>query len=86
MEVSRLVVRGRLVLREGGDLTEVELALERLVSDGPAYAARDAGFALADLAHRTGRRDEASVRYRELLEVSPEGPVREFCRSRISLR
>jgi RNA polymerase sigma-70 factor (ECF subfamily) len=86
VEVARLVVRGRLVLREGGGLTEVELALERLVSDGPAYAARDAGFALADLAFRTGRRDEASARYRELLEVSPEGPVREFCRSRISLR
>jgi hypothetical protein len=61
----------------------VELALERLVSDGPAYAARDAGFALADLAYRTGRTEEASARYRELLEVTPEGPVREFCRSRL---
>ena len=49
----------------------------------PAYAARDAGFALADLAYRTGRREEASARYRELLEVTPEGPVREFCRSRL---
>ena len=83
VEVARLVVRGRLALRDHGDLTAVELGLERLVSDGPAYAARDAGFALADLAHRTGRREEAAARYRELLEVTPEGPVREFCRSRL---
>ena len=83
VEVARLVVRGRLVLRDGGDLAAVELGLERLVSEGPAYAARDAGFALADLAYRTGRTEEASARYRELLEVTPEGPVREFCRSRL---
>ena len=83
VEVARLVVRGRLALRDHADLADVELGLERLVSDGPAYAARDAGFALADLAHRTGRREEASARYRELLEVTPEGPVREFCRSRL---
>ncbi len=80
--VARLVVRGRLALRDELDLGDVELALERLVSDGPSYAARDAGFALADLAFRTGRTEEASARYRELLEVTPEGPVREFCRSR----
>lgn len=83
VEVAGLVVRGRLALRGEGDLAAVELGLERLVSDGPAYAARDAGFALADLAYRTGRHDEAGARYRELLEVTPEGPVREFCRSRL---
>ena len=85
VEVARLVVRGRRALRDGGDLSPVELGLERLVSDGPAYAARDAGFALADLAYRTGRAEEAVARYRELLEVTPEGPVREFCRSRLAL-
>ena len=82
VEVARLVVAGRQALRDGAAVTEVEARLEALVADGPAYAARDAGLALADLAHRTGRRDEAAARYRELVEVVPEGPMREFCRRR----
>ena len=82
VEVARVVVAGRRALRDGTASTEVETRLEALVADGPAYAARDAGLALADLAHRTGRRDEAAARYRELVEVVPEGPLREFCRRR----
>ena len=82
VEVARVVVAGRQALRDGAPVTEVEARLEALVAEGPAYAARDAGLALADLAHRTGRREEAAARYRELVEVVPEGPVREFCRRR----
>ena len=77
--VARLVVRCRLALAGSGSLAEVERDLEALVTDGPSYAARDANFALADLAHRTGRHEEAAARYRELAEVVPDGPVREFC-------
>lgn len=77
--VARLVVLGRIAMR-GGGLTPVERELEDLVADGPPYAARDASLALADLARRTGRTDEAAGRYRELLDVIPAGPLREFCR------
>jgi len=82
VEVARLVVAGRRALRDATGLDDVEARLEALVSDGPTYAARDAGLALADLAHRTGHREEAAARYRELVEVVPEGPLREFCRRR----
>lgn len=82
VHVARLVVAGRRASRDGTDLGPVEAALEALVADGPSYAARDAGLALADLAHRAGRREEAAARYRELVEVVPEGPLREFCRRR----
>ncbi len=78
--VARLVVLGRLALRDGGDLSPVEHELEELVAEGPPYAARDASLALADLARRSGRADDAAGRYRELLDVVPEGPLREFCR------
>lgn len=92
--VARLVVLGRLAIREGGDvglgagpgpdlgpgLGPIEQELEVLVADGPPYAARDASLALADLARRTGRTDEAAGRYHELLDVIPAGPLREFCR------
>jgi predicted RNA polymerase sigma factor len=78
--VARLVVLGRLAMRDGHDLSQIEHELEDLVADGPPYAARDASLALADLARRTGRTDEAAGRYRELLDVIPAGPLREFCR------
>lgn len=87
--VARLVVLGRLALREGGGpggprgdggLGAIEHELEELVADGPPYAARDASLALAGLARHTGRTDDAAARYRELLDVVPEGPLREFCR------
>ncbi len=82
VEVARLVVAGRRALRDGTALDDVESRLEALVADGPAYAARDAGLTLADLAYRAGRGEEAAARYRELVEVVPEGPLREFCRRR----
>jgi RNA polymerase sigma-70 factor (ECF subfamily) len=78
--VARLVVLGRLAMRDDSDLGPIEHELEDLVADGPPYAARDASLALADLARRTGRTDEATGRYRELLDVIPAGPLREFCR------
>jgi predicted RNA polymerase sigma factor len=78
--VARLVVLGRVALHDGGDLAPIERELEDLLADGPPYAARDASLALADLARRTGRADEAAGRYRELLDVIPAGPLREFCR------
>lgn len=78
--VARLVAVAHRCLRDGTELTEVEAELEELVIEGPPYAARDAGLALADLARRTGRDEEAASRYRELVEIVPEGPLREFCR------
>ncbi|MFC8800502.1 DUF6596 domain-containing protein [Promicromonospora sp. NPDC057138] len=78
--VARLVVLGRLAMRDGDDLSVIEHELEDLVADGPPYAARDASLVLADLARRTGRTDDAAGRYRELLDVIPAGPLREFCR------
>jgi RNA polymerase sigma-70 factor (ECF subfamily) len=91
--VARLVVLGRLAMRDGGGLRDggagagagdgvgaIERELEELVAEGPPYAARDASLALADLARHTGRTDEAAARYRELLDVIPAGPLREFCR------
>ncbi|MCP2265687.1 DUF6596 domain-containing protein [Promicromonospora thailandica] len=82
VRVARLVVLGRLALTgdRAPDLDRIERDLEGLVADGPPYAARDASLALADLARRTGRTEEAAGRYRELLDVVPEGPLREFCR------
>ncbi|MBL0888571.1 DUF6596 domain-containing protein [Myceligenerans indicum] len=84
--VARLVALGRRELAgaEGAaatpGLAAVERELEEFVTGGPPYAARDASLALADLARRTGRTDEAAARYRELIDVVPEGPLREFCR------
>ena len=80
VRVARLVVLGRLTMEDDGDLDPIERELEDLVAEGPPYAARDASLALADLARRTGRTDEAAGRYSELLEVIPAGPLREFCR------
>ncbi len=44
--VARLAARARV---SGEDLTAIERELERLTTDGPPYAQRDAAFALADL-------------------------------------
>lgn len=82
VRVARLVVLGRRSAQRGEDLRPFERELEEIAAEGPAYAARDAALALADLEWRTGRRPEGSARYRELLEVVPEGPLREFCRRR----
>ena len=56
---------------------EAELAITR--EGRPAYASRDASLALADLEWRTGRREEAAARYRDLAEVIAVEPLRRFC-------
>lgn len=82
VEVARSVVLGRVALRDGADLAPVLRDLDLLVADGPAYAARDGALAAADLLHRSGRRAESAARYRDLVDVVPAGPLREFCRRR----
>jgi RNA polymerase sigma-70 factor (ECF subfamily) len=64
------------------DLTElghVEKDLLRLEAGSAAYARRDAGLALADLAWRTGQRERAVERYRALAEQLTAEPLRRFC-------
>jgi RNA polymerase sigma factor (sigma-70 family) len=84
VDVALLAARAQLALRSGGpeDLAEVEVALQRLADEGPAYARRDASFALADLCWRTGRRVEAAGRYRELAGQADHDAVRRFCERR----
>ncbi len=84
--VARLAAGSRLALRDGDDarLREIEAALGDLAARGPAYAARDAGFALADLHWRTGRPGEAAAGYRTLLGGVSSVPVRLFCERRIA--
>ncbi len=85
--VARLVAEAQATLAPGGplgpvDLAPVETGLEHLAAEGPSYARRDALFALADLCWRTGRREEASARYRKLATVTEDDAVRRFCERR----
>jgi RNA polymerase sigma-70 factor (ECF subfamily) len=57
----------------------VEAELASLERGAPAYASRDASLALADLEWRTGRREQAAARYRDLAEVIAVEPLRRFC-------
>lgn len=66
-------------------LAEVERELASLESHAPAYASRDASLALADLEWRTGRREHAAARYRDLAEVVAVEPLRRFCLRRAGL-
>jgi RNA polymerase sigma-70 factor (ECF subfamily) len=66
-------------------LAEVERELTSLESHAPAYASRDASLALADLEWRTGRREHAAARYRDLAEVVAVEPLRRFCLMRAGL-
>ena len=86
VSVARLAAGSRLALREedGARLREIERELLALAEGGPAYAARDARFALADLRWRTGRRDEAAAGYRALAGEVRSEPVRRFCERRIA--
>lgn len=86
VSVARLAAGSRLALHEedGARLREIERELLALAEGGPAYAARDAGFALADLRWRTGRRDEAAAGYRALAGEVRSEPVRRFCERRIA--
>lgn len=61
------------------ELSHVEEELLRLEASSAAYATRDASLALADLTWRTGRREEAAARYRDLAEVMAVEPLRRFC-------
>ncbi|MFF2273544.1 DUF6596 domain-containing protein [Agromyces sp. NPDC058136] len=63
-------------------LRSVERELGALAEGAAPYAALDARLALADLAWRTGRRDEASSEYSRLAELVPTEPVRRFCLAR----
>ena len=79
VRVARLVASAHAILAEGGSLDAVESELASLESGAPAYASRDASLALADLEWRTGRREEAAARYRDLAEVIAVEPLRRFC-------
>ncbi|GAB3064905.1 sigma factor-like helix-turn-helix DNA-binding protein [Intrasporangium mesophilum] len=57
----------------------VERELRTLEAGSPAYASRDAGLALADIEWRTGRREQAATRYRDLAAIMPAEPLRLFC-------
>lgn len=60
-------------------LRSIERELGVLAGDTAPYAALDARLALADLAWRTGRRDEAAAQYARLVDEVPTEPVRRFC-------
>jgi len=76
--VARLSARAPLA-RDQNELRRVQQGLQRLADEGPSYARRDAAFALADLCWRTGRRDEAADRYREIAGQVENEAVRRFC-------
>ena len=81
VDVALLAARAQLAWASGTieDLAGIEHALQRLADSGPSYARRDAAFALADLCWRTGRREEAAGRYRELARRVDDEAVRRFC-------
>ncbi|SFR68953.1 RNA polymerase sigma-70 factor, ECF subfamily [Agromyces sp. CF514] len=63
-------------------LRAIEAELHGLAAGPAPYAALDARFALADLAWRTGRREQAAVEYALLADLVPTEPVRRFCLAR----
>ncbi|GAA2472420.1 DUF6596 domain-containing protein [Terrabacter carboxydivorans] len=86
VRVARLVATAQSRLVAGpAALGDVERELAALERDAPAYASRDASLALADLEWRTGRREPASARYRDLAEVVAVEPLRRFCLRRAGL-
>ena len=66
VRVALLSAHAQVALAEGTDLSGIEGELETLADEGPSYARRDAAFALADLCWRTGRRETAAARYRDV--------------------
>lgn len=80
--MARLVATAQSLLVAGESPAAVEAELTALERDAPAYASRDASLALADLEWRTGRREQAAARYRDLAEVISVEPLRRFCRRR----
>lgn len=87
VQVARLaatahgILAGALTAGDPDDasLAHVEHELASLEAGTPAYASRDAKLTLADIAWRTGRRDEAARSYRELADVMPTEALRRFC-------
>ncbi|MGI9824350.1 DUF6596 domain-containing protein [Agromyces sp. Marseille-Q5079] len=75
-----------LLAPESGERTAalrgIRAELQRLADGSAPYAALDASLALADLAWRTGRRDEAATEYARLATLVPTEPVRRFCLGR----
>ena len=82
VSVALLAARAQLAPADPDELRRVEQGLQRLADEGPSYARRDAAFALADLCWRTGRRDEAAERYREIAGQVENDAVRRFCLQR----
>ena len=79
VHVARLVATAHGRIARGRDTTGVERELRTLEAGPAAYASRDAALALADIAWRTGRREEAAALYRDLAEVMQAEPLRRFC-------
>jgi RNA polymerase sigma-70 factor (ECF subfamily) len=82
VSVARLAAKAQLAPADIDELRRVEQGLQLLADEGPSYARRDAAFALADLCWRTGRRDEAAERYREIAGQVENDAVRRFCLQR----
>jgi RNA polymerase sigma-70 factor (ECF subfamily) len=82
VRVAQLTARARLALSLDADVESIENDLSALAAEGPSYARRDAAFALADLAWRTGRRAVAAARYQELAASATNEAVRRFCERR----
>lgn len=80
--VAAAIAAGHAALHAGGDLSAPERALRSLEHEGSESSRRDASLALADLAWRTGRRDEAVRRYRALVDGLPPA-LAAFVRRRI---
>ena len=91
VRVARLSASAQVVLRASdargreADLAALEAELGDLARTGPSYARRDAGFALADLLWRTGRRAEAARWYADLVVDVRSEAVRRFCLRRLDL-
>jgi RNA polymerase sigma-70 factor (ECF subfamily) len=89
VRVARLAATAHGIIANGefgaaaGELSHVEEELIRLEASSAAYASRDASLALADLAWRTGRREEAAGRYRDLADIMTAEPLRRFCLRRV---
>lgn len=90
VQVARLAAQGhrllaRAVVGELSVLSGIERELRELESAAPTHVRLDAALTLADLEWRTGRRDAAAGRYRELAEQLGAEPLRRFCLHRFCL-
>ena len=89
VRVARLAATAHRIIAKGefiaaaGELSRVEEELLGLEASSAAYASRDASLALADLAWRTGRREAAAGRYRDLADSMAAEPLRRFCLRRV---